>query len=128
MEAVAAGVVEVRSTEEWIQAADSTGEKMTVVFWGGPWCRKCQALKPKFVKLAGRFNKEGGDQQFIYADAKRVGAKDLEPGKISTVPTFQVWKDGKVLNQFVPGLNVNNVIPAVEAMIAECELELETEA
>ncbi len=76
MEAVAAGVQSVNSLEELQQRMRNVeGQLTTLVFWGGSWCRKCTALKPKFVSLSQILTEQhDGALQFIYADAKAVGA------------------------------------------------------
>ena len=48
MESIAAGVVTINSRQEFDStcAQDET-DTLIVIFWGGPWCRKCNALKPE---------------------------------------------------------------------------------
>lgn len=81
LEEIAAGVKEIVSKEEWeAVVAQSTQEDLVaVVFWGGSWCRKCQALKPKFVSLAANLgNEQAGKLRFYYADARSI-AKSVSP-------------------------------------------------
>jgi thiol-disulfide isomerase/thioredoxin len=79
LEALAAGVIGVESLEQWekLIAENNADGHVSVVFWGGSWCRKCMALKPKYVKLAGEMTKEAteGTLRFYYADARGVAQK-----------------------------------------------------
>jgi len=79
LEALAAGVIGVESLEQWekLIAENNADGHVSVVFWGGSWCRKCMALKPKYVKLAGEMTEEAteGTLRFYYADARGVAQK-----------------------------------------------------
>jgi len=131
MEAVAAGVQSVNSLEELHRLTADVEGLMTLIFWGGAWCRKCTALKPKFVSLSQILMQEYSSSalQFVYADAKAVGSSrpDLPPSLalkeiagIQSVPTFQCWRGGRVLRSYTAELEVKKVMPSVVRMVDEC--------
>lgn len=48
MEAMAAGVREINDRQVFLDTCvNDVSETLLVIFWGGPWCRKCNALKPE---------------------------------------------------------------------------------
>jgi hypothetical protein len=54
LEALNAGVLELTTEEQWTTSIrNSATEQISISLWGSKDCRKCKAIKPKFVKIAG---------------------------------------------------------------------------
>jgi len=128
IEAIAAGVVQIDSRQDFEEKVlHDQSDRLMVIFWGGPWCRKCTALKPEFVKLTAELSKVHGDNILCaYCDSKAIAkATDLPPSSIlknlagvSIVPTLQCWRRGKVVEEFTSGKDKNEVMPAVRKMVS----------
>ena len=83
----------IELTEDNLQQIVSEND-MVVVQYGATWCGNCRIMKPKFKKLAS----ENEEIPFLYVDAEKLP----ESRKLATVdnlPTFAVFKDGKLVNQ-----------------------------
>jgi hypothetical protein len=53
LEALNAGVLEIDSEQKWSRVVlDAPRDRLVAVLWGSKDCRKCKALKPRFIKLA----------------------------------------------------------------------------
>jgi len=52
IEAIAAGVVQIDTRQDFEEKVlHDQSDRLMVIFWGGPWCRKCTALKPEVSLL-----------------------------------------------------------------------------
>jgi hypothetical protein len=53
LEALNAGVLEIDTEERWTTVVlDAPRDRLVAVLWGSKDCRKCKALKPRFIRLA----------------------------------------------------------------------------
>jgi hypothetical protein len=52
LEALDAGVREIIADDQWkTDVLEAPYDRLVAVLWGSKDCRKCRALKPKFIKL-----------------------------------------------------------------------------
>ncbi|HDI02711.1 MAG TPA: thioredoxin [Candidatus Aenigmarchaeota archaeon] len=102
---VSVSVIEV-GDDDFNESVVEQSKRIPVVvdFWA-PWCMPCMILKPVLEKLAKEF--EG---KFILAkvnvdEARRVAT---EYG-IMSIPNVKLFKDGKVVDEFVGALPESKV-------------------
>ena len=102
---VSVSVIEV-GDDDFSESVVEQSKRIPVVvdFWA-PWCMPCMILKPVLEKLAKEF--EG---KFILAkvnvdEARRVAT---EYG-IMSIPNVKLFKDGKVVDEFVGALPESKV-------------------
>eukprot|EP00291_Cryptomonas_curvata_P007994 CAMPEP_0172184812 /NCGR_PEP_ID=MMETSP1050-20130122/19798_1 /TAXON_ID=233186 /ORGANISM="Cryptomonas curvata, Strain CCAP979/52" /LENGTH=160 /DNA_ID=CAMNT_0012858681 /DNA_START=114 /DNA_END=596 /DNA_ORIENTATION=+ len=110
LEALNAGVLEIDSEEKWTTVVlDAPRDRLVAVLWGSKDCRKCKALKPRFIKLAAGLVDNLPDTEFHYVDARSVGNARQQAG-VRVVPLLQCWKNGGLVESFL-----------AEGQIAEAE-------
>ena len=52
LEALNAGIVDIVAEDQWRrEVLEAPANRLVGVLWGSKDCRKCKALKPKFIKL-----------------------------------------------------------------------------
>ncbi|XP_010257496.1 PREDICTED: thioredoxin-like 3-1, chloroplastic isoform X2 [Nelumbo nucifera] len=85
-----------------------------VIDWVATWCRKCIYLKPKLEKLAVEYDTKA---KFYSVDVNTVPQTLVKRGKISKMPTIQVWKDGEMKEEVIGGHKAWLVIEEVKQMI-----------
>lgn len=85
-----------------------------LIDWMAAWCRKCIYLKPKLEKLAAEFDTKA---KFYYVDVNKVPQTLVKRGKISKMPTIQLWKDGEMKEEVIGGHKGWLVIEEVREMI-----------
>jgi len=104
----------VDSTKGFDDIIAAAGDTPVIVKFFASWCRKCAALKPKYNNLARGY---GERVIFIKMDVENKEARALikERAGVNSIPTFQVWKEGQLRDQFVAGAS----IPAVPKALAE---------
>ncbi|XP_021893989.1 thioredoxin-like 3-1, chloroplastic [Carica papaya] len=88
--------------------------KPILIDWMASWCRKCIYLKPKLEKLAVEFDTK---IKFYCVDVNKVPQALVKRGKISKMPTIQVWKDGEMKEEVIGGHKGWLVIEEVREMI-----------
>ena len=98
----APGAVEqVHSEAAFNNIVAAAGETPTIVKFFAPWCRKCAALKPKFANLARGY---GERVIFIKMDVENREVKAMIKAKgVKSIPTFQLWKNGEMVDQYAAG-------------------------
>lgn len=67
---------------------------VVMVQYSASWCGNCRIMKPKFKKLAS----ENDTIPFVIADAEKFPAS-RQLANVSNLPTFAVFKAGKLVNQ-----------------------------
>ncbi|KAK1428803.1 hypothetical protein QVD17_17643 [Tagetes erecta] len=85
-----------------------------VIDWMAAWCRKCIYLKPKLEKLAAEYDTK---LKFYCVDVNNVPQALVKRGKISKMPTIQLWKDGEMKAEVIGGHKAWLVIEEVREMI-----------
>jgi len=93
---------------------DNLGEiiennKTVLVQYGATWCGHCRMLKPKLKNLS----QENEGIQFVYVDAEKF-PESRNFAKVQNLPTFALFKDGKLVNQ-----KQGNKIEVVKELVDE---------
>ena len=90
----------VNSPGEWSEllAAGSDSGSMVMVFFKKEFCRKCEAMRPKFAKLSRDLS--GLDVQWAEANGVKLGKELRTQLKLNNVPSFQLWSRGEMLEHF----------------------------
>jgi len=106
--------------EEFDQLVAAAGTTPVVGKIFAPWCRKCAALKPKFKHLALGY---GDRVVFVEMSLENKALKSalLERG-VNQIPTFQVWKEGAKVEEYVAGKSIV-AVPKKLAHIIDRHLE-----
>lgn len=68
-------------------------DKVMVQF-GATWCGNCRLIKPKFKKMAPKYE----DVLFAYVDAEKF-PESRSTAKVENLPTFAVYRGAKLVNQ-----------------------------
>jgi len=91
-------VIEVNTKAEWdeqLNAAKAAG-KAVIVDFSAVWCGPCQMIGPFFGQLSEQFD----SVVFLKIDVDSNAVVAGECG-VSAMPTFQVFKDGKKVDELV---------------------------
>jgi thioredoxin 1 len=67
-----------------------------IVDFSATWCGPCRMIGPEFVKLSNEYQ----NVVFLKVDVDQVESVAASCG-ISAMPTFQVFKDGKKVDELV---------------------------
>lgn len=89
-------VVTISTKEEWDEKHRSASGKVIIVDFSAVWCGPCRIISPTFVELS----KKHPDIIFLKVDVDEV-QEVAEQCRISAMPTFQVWKDGRKVDELV---------------------------
>lgn len=83
--------------------AEVLKSKVTVLvdFWA-PWCGPCQMMGPIISELANEFDASKIKIGKVNVDENQVTAGKY---KVLSIPTFFVFKNGKVVDQMVGGVS-----------------------
>lgn len=79
--------------------ADSTAHVLAsqiIVDFSATWCAPCRMIGPEFAKLSNEYH----NVVFLKVDVDQVESVAASCG-ISAMPTFQVFKDGKKVDELV---------------------------
>lgn len=76
---------------------DTAVKGLVIIDFTASWCPPCKMIGPKFVALAEA--SAGGKLAFYKVDVDKNAAAASAAG-ISAMPTFQVWKEGKKVEEF----------------------------
>ncbi|PKA47025.1 Thioredoxin-like 3-1, chloroplastic [Apostasia shenzhenica] len=107
---------EIAGMEEMDEALRRSQElsQPIIIEWVAAWCRKCIYLKPKIEKLAAEFHPS---IKFYFVDVNKVPQDMVNRGKVSKMPTIQLWKDGQLKAEVIGGHKAWLVLDEVREMI-----------
>eukprot|EP00887_Chlorella_sp_A99_P001602 scaffold8.g1602.t1 len=89
-------VIAVHNKAEWDAQLAANAGKAVVVDFTAAWCGPCRMIGPYFEELSGQYE----SLVFLKVDVDEVEAVAAAAG-ISAMPTFQVYKDGKKMEELV---------------------------
>lgn len=108
-------VIMVKNKEEFDSYLEKAGSTPVCVMFAASYCRKCLAIKPKYVRVAQGYE---GKAIFLKCMIEEVGSELVkEVAKVKAVPTFQVWKNQAQVDKYIAGVSVADVVPAVVNMV-----------
>ncbi|NIM11676.1 MAG: thioredoxin [Candidatus Aminicenantes bacterium] len=90
-----------------------TGSGVTLVDFWAPWCYPCRIQAPILEKLA---EKIGDKAQICKLNVDENGEVAMKYG-ITGIPTLLIFKDGKIVNQFMGVQDDKILISALEALM-----------
>lgn len=81
------------------------GHKVVLIDYWAPWCGPCRRVSPIVEELA----RENATVTFAKVNTDE---NPMTAGKfgIMSIPTLQVWKDGKVVDQMVGAYPKQNIV------------------
>ena len=91
----------------------SEGGKIVVVDFFATWCPPCRASAPKYGKMSTEFDQESVTFLKVNVDTGKAIAKQE---KVSRMPTFKIYKDGKCEKEFV-GYKEKEIRQAINQLI-----------
>lgn len=89
-------VIAVHSKAEWDAQMQQNAGKAIIVDFTATWCGPCRMIGPVFEELSTKFE----SVVFLKVDVDEVDQVAAACG-ISAMPTFQVFKDGKKVDELV---------------------------
>ncbi|XP_041634863.1 thioredoxin-like [Cheilinus undulatus] len=101
-------VKKVNTKEEFDSVLREAGDKVVVVDFTAAWCGPCRMIAPKFEEASEKYT----DMIFIKVDVDECSDVAAEC-KISCMPTFVFFKNGKEVNRF-SGADEGNLLKAIE--------------
>jgi len=104
----------IKTTEKWDALMATSKTKLVVVDFTTTWCPTCKMIDPKFVALADHTP----DTLFVKVDVDD-NAPLAEKCGISSMPTFQFYKDGEKVHEF-SGADMEQPLQFTIAMIDTC--------
>jgi len=91
-------LVHVKSLAEFEALLEKSKDRFVVVDFWATWCGPCKAIAPQFEYAA----KEHPNVVFVKVDVDE--AEELsDMYKVKALPTFKIFKDKKVLHEYVGG-------------------------
>ncbi|XP_033839460.1 thioredoxin-like [Periophthalmus magnuspinnatus] len=100
----------VESKSDFKAEQEAAGSKLVVVDFTATWCGPCQHIAPVFEKLADQYKDVC---VFLKVDVDEATELSEECG-IRSMPTFQFYKNGKMVTQF-SGANADKLKETIEA-------------
>jgi len=109
-------VSELSTEEELDELLVAAGDLPVIVKFFAPWCRKCMALKPKYINLASVYGNRVVCAEMSVANAE---VKEMIKDRmgVSQIPTWQVWKNKELADQYVAGKSIAAVPKALAQMV-----------
>jgi thioredoxin 1 len=98
----------IKTIEEFNQLIKS--DKLTVIDFYASWCNPCKIIAPKYQNLAD--DEKYNDVQFCKCDADE-GEEVNDYCEVNTLPTFQFYKNNKLIIEF-SGANYELLVKYLE--------------
>lgn len=105
-------VREVEDLDSFHAILAEAGDKLVVVDFTATWCGPCKQIAPRFKELAEKA--ENKNVVFLKVDVDEAADVAAEC-KINCMPTFQFWKNGKMVEEF-SGANYDKLVEKVAAL------------
>ena len=86
----------VRDKADWDMEMLINNGKTIVVHFNASWCDSCLNIHPSFVE----FSRDFKDMVFLSVDVDDAD-EVAEEYDIDTLPTFQVWKNGQKMDEYI---------------------------
>lgn len=111
--ASAARVRKLHTAEEWYDVLmDSSG--LVVAYFGAPWCKPCELVKPMYAELATKPKFAGVTFVQIDSDELPQVASECE---IRQLPTFKFFRDAQEEELPVVGADILQLESTIEKML-----------
>ena len=103
-------VTAVKSAGQWneLMAKVADTGSMVVILFSKEYCRKCAAMKPKFAKIARDYSDR--DLSWAEVDGVKLGKELRVQLNLSKVPSFQIWRHGKMLETFDADMDLQKTV------------------
>jgi len=82
---------------EWTAFLEENKGRLAIVDFNATWCGPCRMMAPKFAAMS----EENPDVAFGSVDVDAMDQSVIEECKISAMPTFQFFRDGKMIDELV---------------------------
>jgi len=86
----------VGSKDEWNTILSESKSKPVLVDFSATWCGPCRLISPVFAELSNKYT----EIVFLNIDVDDV-PEVAEQCSIKAMPTFQVWVEGKKVDELV---------------------------
>mmetsp|Transcript_10928 Transcript_10928/g.17885 ORF Transcript_10928/g.17885 Transcript_10928/m.17885 type:complete len:231 (+) Transcript_10928:170-862(+) len=103
-------IIEITSVDQFDTILQEAGDRLVVADFFAKWCRKCLYIMPRYARIS----KANPDVMFLKVDVNEVAGLPQRVG-IKKMPTFQYWKHGQKLDEFVGADSADTV----EKMLTE---------
>merc|ERR1711916_369872 len=87
-------IIHIENLADFDEYVESSG--ISVVDFTASWCGPCQYIAPSFAKLSYEYQ----NLQFLKVDVDACATVKAKCN-IKAMPTFQFWKNGKKLEEFI---------------------------
>ncbi|KAM9329387.1 thioredoxin-like [Gastrophryne carolinensis] len=88
-------VREISNLDEFTKALAEAGSSLVVIDFTATWCGPCKMIKPAFEELSVK----NPDVVFLKVDVDEAADVSAHCG-IKCMPTFQFYKNGKLVHEF----------------------------
>lgn len=107
-------VTELTTSEEFAKVTSlCESSAIVVIDFQKSQCKPCIRLAPEFEKLAEKFSARGAQFYKIDADSSKSSLALLKENGIRSVPTFQIWSNGKKVDS-IQGAHLDEVQEIIE--------------
>lgn len=99
------------TTKDEFDKLINSGRPVLVDFWA-EWCPPCRAMAPVFEGVAQKV--EAGDIVKVDIEATQENAQLANKYGIQSIPNMKLFKDGRVVDEFIGVTPSNTLIDALE--------------
>jgi len=92
---------------------DFIKEGVVLIDFFADWCMPCKMMEPIFKEVSGKFKGKVKFGKVNIEDAQTLAQKF----GVSTIPNFILFKDGKVVNNFIGGMSAEELSEKLEKHI-----------